>query len=98
MIDYNVEVVLRKGYWKGSLDRRGLRYVNIAKCGTYNCGNDAKLAWYYEDDCYYECEECWVDLCDHCINEHPEIEGASICIDCKIEKENLKDEERWNSE
>ena len=52
MIDYNVEVVLRKGYWKGSLDRRGLRYVNIAKCGTYNCGNDAKLAWYYEDDCY----------------------------------------------
>jgi hypothetical protein len=92
MINYNLEVVMRKGYWKGSLDKRGLRYTDVEKCGTYNCESDAKLISFYEDGMYEECAECWELLCEECTHKHPEKEGCSICIDCSHEKKLRKNQ------
>lgn len=61
--DYNLEVLTRKGYKNGKMDRRGLRYVKLDKC---ECGNDAKLIWFYEDDCYQDCHACGTELCEKC--------------------------------
>ena len=64
IMDYNLEVLTRKGFKNGKYDGRGMRYVKFDKC---ECGNDAKLDWFYEDGEYIECHACGTELCETCI-------------------------------
>ena len=58
----------------GKYDGRGMRYVKFNKC---ECGNDAKLDWFYEDDEYVECHACGTELCKTCIAKISESEYRS---------------------
>ena len=68
-MNYNLEVLTRKGFKSGKYDARGMRYVKLDKCQAGECTNDAQLIWWYEDDMYMECHAC---------------EKCSICKDCMV--------------
>ena len=74
MMDYNLEILHRKGFKNGKYDGRGMRYVKFNKC---ECGNDAKLDWFYEADEYVECHACGTELCETCIAKISESEYRS---------------------
>ena len=79
-IDYNLEVLTRKGFKNGKYDARGMRYVELEKCMCHGCDNDSMLIWFYEDDCYKGCvnnDNDWEPNKDMCDN-------YSICKDCVI--------------
>ncbi|HDY68764.1 hypothetical protein LCGC14_1227940 [marine sediment metagenome] len=65
--DYNLEVLIRKGYKNGKYDARGMRYVKLDKCEMEYCDNDAELIWFYEDDCYQQCHACGMFICKKCV-------------------------------
>ena len=68
-MDYNLEVLTRKGFKGGKYDARGMRYVKLDRCQVGECTNDAQLIWFYEDDMYMGCHAC---------------EKISICKDCMV--------------
>ena len=87
-MDYNLEVLVRKGYKNGKYDGRGMRNVKIDKCMCYGgeCGNDGMLIWFYEDDCYKGCvnnDNDWKPNFDMCDNH-------TICEECVVK---VSDEE-----
>ena len=57
-MNYNLEVLTRKGFKGGKYDARGMRYVKLDRCQVGECTNDAQLIWFYEDDMYMGCHAC----------------------------------------